>query len=208
MRTKPDDGEGVRRSFTETARRAQIVDAAIETIAEIGYARTSFTQITKRAGLSSPGLISYHFAGKDELIAQVVTEVHAQIGEFMFRRMEGQSSAAEALRAYIQGVVQFIKSHRARMSALMEIFLNWRPEGGGGSYDATSERSVLEPLEGILRWGQESGMFRAFDTRVMATTIQRSIDGLPFALQADPGIDLDSYADELVTLFDRATRSM
>jgi AcrR family transcriptional regulator len=33
------------RTFTEEARRTQIVTAAIETIAELGYAQTSFTQI-------------------------------------------------------------------------------------------------------------------------------------------------------------------
>jgi hypothetical protein len=32
------------RTFTEEARRTQIVTAAIETIAELGYAQTSFTQ--------------------------------------------------------------------------------------------------------------------------------------------------------------------
>jgi AcrR family transcriptional regulator len=52
------------RTFTEEARRTQIVTAAIETIAELGYAQTSFTQIAKRAGLSGTSLISYHFTGK------------------------------------------------------------------------------------------------------------------------------------------------
>jgi hypothetical protein len=93
------------------------------------------------------------------------------------------------------------------MQALMEIFLNFRGEGGGQSYDAKSYLSVLEPIEEILRWGQSEGEFRAFDTAVMAMTVQRAIDGLPFLLQADPGRDLSTYAEELVTLFDRATRT-
>jgi hypothetical protein len=33
------------------------------------------------------------------------------------------------------------------------------------------------------------------------------VDGVPFLLQMRPGLDLDHYADELVDLFDRATRA-
>jgi hypothetical protein len=43
---------------------------------------------------------------------------------------------------------------------------------------------------------------------VLASTIQRSPDGLPFLLQTEPTLDLPTYAAELVTLFDQATRRM
>src|SRR5690349_11588172 len=49
------------RTFVETARRAQIVDAAIDVLAEHGYPNTSFAKIAARAGLSSTGMISHHF---------------------------------------------------------------------------------------------------------------------------------------------------
>ena len=39
----------------------------------------------------------------------------------------------------------------------------------------------------------------------MAMAVQRSVDGLPFLLQANPGIDLAAYASELVTLFELGT---
>jgi len=35
--------------------------------------------------------------------------------------------------------------------------------------------------------------------------VQRAVDGLPFVLQADPRVDCDAYARELVTLFRLAT---
>lgn len=201
MKARSKTTEGTRRTFTETARRAQIVEAAIETIAEMGYARASFAQIAKRAGLSSTGLISYHFAGKDELIAQVVTAVYTTMTQFMRQRMEQQSTATGALQTYIRANVAFIASHRTQMKALLDIFLN-----GGIHYDATTELAVTSPVEQILHWGQESGDFRAFDTRVMASVIQRAVDGLPFLLETAPDLDLDAYAREVVTLFDLATR--
>lgn len=195
MRAK-DEG----RTVTELARRAQIVEAAIEAIAELGYSRVSFTQIAKRAGLSSTGLISYHFAGKRELIEQVVERIYGEIGAFMTERMKDRPTARDALRAYLEGNVEFTGTRRTQMKALLDIFVN-----GDLHYDAESERTVVSPIEEILRWGQATGEFREFDVTVMATTIQRAVEGPSFLLAANPGLDLDSYARELVTLFDRAT---
>jgi AcrR family transcriptional regulator len=201
MPAKSSTGERSR-TFTEQARRAQIVSAAISTIAEVGYWNASFAQIAKRAGLSSTGLISYHFSGKDELIREVVRAVLADMGEFMAQRLRAPGSAAEALRAYIEGNVEFIGTHREEMKALSGIFL-----GGGFGYDAGSEAAAVSPLESILRAGQESGEFRGFDPTVMATLVQRAVDGLPFLLDMRPGLDVAAYGREVVTVFDLATRA-
>jgi len=192
----------MRRSFTEGARRAQIVRAAIETIAEAGYRGATFARIAERAGLSSTGLISYHFAGRDELIGEVVAQVIGDIGAFMAQRMAGVTGPAAALRAYIEGNAEFTAAHRADMKALLEIFLN-----GGFRYDASAEQAVLSPVEEILRAGQRSGEFRAFDPTVLATLIQRAVDGLPFLLAAKPDLDVAGYAAEVVTTFELATRA-
>src|ERR1700729_4645573 len=100
MQAEGDAGTG--RTFTEAGRRAQIVAAAIDTIADVGYANASFARIASRAGLSSTGLISYHFAGKSDLMAQVVEETVAAMSGYMTERMAGCSSAAGALETYIR----------------------------------------------------------------------------------------------------------
>jgi AcrR family transcriptional regulator len=191
-----------RRTFTEGARRAQIVQAAIETIADAGYRGATFARIARQAGLSSTGLISYHFAGRDELIGEVVAKVIGDIGAFMTQRMTGVTGPPAALRAYIEGNAEFTAKHRAEMKALLEIFLN-----GGFRYDTSTEQAVLSPIEEILRAGQRSGEFRAFDPTVMATLIQRAVDGLPFLLAAQPDLDVAAYAAEVVTTFELATRA-
>ena len=189
------------RSFTTTARRAQIVRAAIETIAEAGFARASFARITERAGLSSTRLISYHFTGKDELIEQVVQEISSELGGFLSERMKDQGSAAEALRAYILATVEFVGSHRTQMKALLSILLS-----GGLHYDSSADQPVVSAIERILSQGQSAGEFRDFDPLVLAVTIQRAVEGLPFLLESHPDLDLRRYAQELVTMFELATR--
>ena len=189
------------RTVTEAARRAQIVAAAIETLAEVGYPKASFARIAQRAGLSSTGLISYHFEGKSDLMAQIAEETYAAMSKHMASRMAGAHGPAQALEAYIRGVVEFIAGHRREMKAVLEIFLN-----GGIQYTPDTELVALSPVEEILRAGQSAGEFRRYDVPVMAAVIQRSVDGLPFLLEARPGTDLSQYADELVTTFTLATR--
>ncbi len=191
-----------KRSVTASARRAQIVRAAIETIADLGYTKASFARIAERAQLSSTRLISYHFADKKELIQEVVGEIFAEIGGFMTERMQGQTSARGALHAYIHGNVEFIGTHRESMKALTSIFLS-----GGLEIDETDLGDQLSPIEAVLRGGQESGEFRDFDTRIMASVLQRAIEGLPILLATEPDLDLDTYADEVVRIFDLATEA-
>ena len=189
------------RSVTSQARRAQIVAATVDVVAEFGYGQTSFARIAERAGLSSTRLISYHFAAKEELIAAVAEDVIASIGNHLEQRLTGETSATGMLRAYIVGMVQFTADHRSRMKALLEIFL-----AGALHYDAVTERTVVGHVEAILRQGQADGEFRDFDPWVMATAIQRAVEGLPFLLASAPDLDCSAYGSELATLFELGTR--
>ena len=188
------------RSVTSSVRRRQIIDAAIEVIAESGYAKTSFARIAEKAGLSSTRFISYHFHGKGELMAAVVADVISGIGDYVGQRVQAESTAAGKLRTYIEAVVAHIDGHRAPMIALTEVML-----GAGFGDGIAGDQAATSHLETILRAGQASGEFREFDAWVMAMAVQRSVDGLPFLLQANSGIDLAAYASELVTLFELGT---
>ncbi len=204
MRTKNKiDGQN-RPTFTEAARRAQLIECAIETIATLGYAQASLAQIAKRAGISK-GIIIYYFSSKEALVEQIVTEIYTAAVQAVSPQITAQPTAQLRLQAYIRSAVDYIGTHRMPMVALLEIALNFRTADGKLRYRGTEEW-VLTALEALLRQGQEEGEFRAFDLRVMAVTIRRAIDAVAPLLAAHPTLDTDSYARELVTLFDRATR--
>ena len=195
-----------RPSVTSEARRRQILDAAVATIAADGLAKASFSAIAERAGLSSVGLISYHFAGRDELIGQIVADYYASITAHMQDRMAGISSPTAALEAYISGVIDYIGAHPAQMKALTEVFLQ-----GAMNHGRVEEDAATGPLEDILRAGQRAGEFRPFDAPIMAALIQRAVDGLPFLLASRPELEprsfAQNYATEVVAAFRLATRS-
>jgi len=197
-----------------TVRRTQIVAATIEVIAEEGLAQATFARIRQRAGLSSTRLISYHFAGKDDLITAVVHDVLDRIAQHVGERIEAAESAAGAgnataiLRAYIEGNVSFIDTHRAPMQALLQIVL--AAAGLPATKGATAvpgPQASQGPLEGLLRHGQATGEFRSFDATAVGSAIQRAIEGLPHLLAAEPDLDCDNYASELVELYLRGIRA-
>ena len=58
---------------TKAARRAQIIEAAIDCFLERGYINTSMSDIIKASGLSS-GSIYSHFTGKEDILISAINE--------------------------------------------------------------------------------------------------------------------------------------
>jgi TetR/AcrR family fatty acid metabolism transcriptional regulator len=206
MRSKSSPSVRDEPSFIEAARREQIIRCATETIAELGYARASLAEIAKREGISK-SVISYYFASKDELIRQIIDDVYATGRTFMTARLETQTNATDALRAYLRSNVEFMGAHRTKLLALVEIVASFRTEDGHTAFGPELGATAVTELEGLLRWGQDSGEFRAFSPPVMAITIRAAIDALPWRLAGATELELDAYAGELIDMFDLATRT-
>jgi hypothetical protein len=119
----------------------------------------------------------------------------------MTERMGAASTARDLLATYIGANAEFVGRNRRKMTAFLAIFL-----GGGYTYETGDELVRTSPVEEILLRGQREGEFREFDTTVMATLVQRSVEGLPFLLATRPDLDPIAYAREVVTTFDLATR--
>ncbi|MBB5138898.1 AcrR family transcriptional regulator [Thermocatellispora tengchongensis] len=193
------------RSFIEEARRAQLVQCAIEAISSYGYANATMARIAKLAK-ASPGVISYHFGGKEQMIQAVVAEVARLATEMMEPRIVASATATEALRVYFTTNLEFMRVHRGPLLALVEIINHERGEGGRpGPYDAQHEIALAD-VEKVLAWGQQTGEFRDFDRRAMAIAIRGAIDAVPARMLRDPGLDLEHLAVEFATLFELATR--
>jgi TetR/AcrR family fatty acid metabolism transcriptional regulator len=205
MRSEIEPGGQKSRSFIEEARRAQIVASAVEVIADVGFAQASLARIAKHAGISK-GVISYHFAGKDELMQEVVERSYGGIVEHVMAKMEGLRSATELLRTHILTVAEHMRGHRTQLQALGEIFYNLRTAEGRPHYGIKANEEIYLALEQIYRLGQANGEFRDFDPRVMAITHSSAIDNMFAYWVATPGHDLDAHAAELADLFERACK--
>ncbi len=194
------------RTFIETARRAQIAAAAIDTIAEVGYAGASLGRIAAKIGISR-GLISYHFAGKDELMTEVISEVVAQARAYMEPRIFAESTGPGRVRAYIESNLAFMREHRNYLIAVVEILRHRVATGGSRRVRGPNSEVAARPLVDLLASAQAAGELREdFDPRTMAIAIRAAIDTAPPLLSVDPEFDIDSYAKEIANIFERATR--
>src|SRR5215469_14400936 len=192
------------RTFIETARRGQIVAAAIDTISDVGYAVASFARIAERLGISR-GLISYHFAGKDDLMKQLVRDVIEKGMAYMRPRIIAGSTGPGMLRAYIDSNLAFMRENRKDLIAVHEIARS--ADGRRLFYGDSDVIDAVRALEHLLSGFQTAGQLRPdFDPHVMAIVVRAAIDAVPSRLGSEPDFDIDNYAREIVAVFDLATR--
>jgi AcrR family transcriptional regulator len=195
------------RTFTEQARRRQIVEGAIGALAEGGYGGASLAAIARRIGVSK-GVLSYHFAGKEELLEQVVAAVTDDAREHMSARIAAAAPGRARLRAYIESNLEWMAGNRTGIVALLAIFnAESHVREGQPAHYADHHRLVVAGLEELVRDGQRKGELRSFDAHMAAVTVRAAIDAAGQRLGGDPAFDIAAYGRGLADFFDHAMRA-
>jgi len=172
-------------------------------IAREGLPRATFARIAAEAGLSSPGMISYHFTDKDELLGSVVDAVLRDCLASIEEAVVAAPDPPAALAAYLTAFVRWQDTHREEVAALWLLASSWRRPDGRAAFE---EDVLRAPLVGILADGQRTGAFRPVPADWVAQTILCAVEGFQEALRQDPEIEAEVFARALVDLFDRGLR--
>jgi len=206
MRTGEDGGATPDKgTFTQAARRAQLVGCAVDALSEVGYQQTTVAEVARRAGVSK-GVVTYYFPARDELVWAVVAAVFGSVGEHVGSRLENVPPG-RFVATYLDAWVDYFRGYRREMMAIAEIWTSFRDADGRPHLDARTLGRERALVEAALAAGQAEGTLGDFSPRVMAVTLKAALDGLLAQLAIDPDLDLDAYRDELAGLFDRATRA-
>lgn len=195
-----------KQSFIAEARRAQIVEAAIKTLDEIGYVQASLAQIARRAGIST-ALISYHFSDKEDLMNHVLIHLLEKSTSYILERVRQESQPEGKLSAFIVASLAYQATHHAHNSALLEIIFNARAPGNIPYYKLgdDEEEPLRHELVQILREGQEKGVFGVFNVEVMASLIQGAIGEYMLNTAVTQKVDLETYSSALVKIVHQAS---
>lgn len=204
----PEHGPTDRRSAEE--RREQLIDAAVEVIADQGLTRATTRAITDRAGLAL-GAFHYVFDSKDELleavIQRVVGEIDATLGATAemgepatARRLEGTELAVEVLERFLRRAWAYFEGTRTLQLAQYELTLHALRE---------PEKHHLAVQQYDLLVGTLSGMLRDVTSELdpgtsdeLARYVVATIDGLLLQWLVDQDADaasrrLDRYLTTL-----------
>jgi len=167
---------------TADSRREQMLRAALEVIAERGYAETRIADVAERIGIS-PALVIYYFKTKDQLL----TEAIRYLDNLWYA--DGQRRAAELPTAAAR--IEEIVAMSCLPEADTEPHSSWtlwldfwtlaarNPEVAG--LRQRDDERWRDMVSSLVADGQRSGEFRAVDADNFAVLLCSLLDG--FAIQ-------------------------
>ncbi len=185
-------------SFIEDARRKQIIESAIETIAAQGYQRATLDLIAENVNVTK-GVITYHFANKDELIECVLERILQEQRQHREARVSACSGAWEKLQAFIQADIDFFTQFPQFQTALIELWGSITTRDEKKSFEEGAYQPPRRLLEDILQQGQADGVFAPFSPVETAAVIIAMLDGLMIQqVFTDGQLDLQKCGQEVL----------
>ena len=90
-------------------RRAQLASAALQTLAELGYARTSLREIAQNSEFSH-GVLHYYFSDKEELLTHCVRQYEAECVTRYDELVATAGSAGQLKREFSAAMAQTLRT--------------------------------------------------------------------------------------------------
>jgi AcrR family transcriptional regulator len=139
-RTSPSSPAAAdRRSSEGTATRQQVIDAAVETIVEVGFDLASSREILRRAGYTW-GVLQYHFGSRESLLLAVLQDSADRFTELLSSVTIADGPPADRLEA----LLTILDSHYGspQYVAALEIIFNL-------SHNPATRAKTLEVLHDL-----------------------------------------------------------
>lgn len=191
--------EGMTPKTQGEERRQSLVEAAYHLIAERGFEQLRTRDIAARAGVNIATL-HYYFARKEDLIQGVVEYL---LKQFMTAYLPGSSFEMRTPLEQIQGELaemQYLLQEKPEMFIVMnELILRSLRDPAIRTHITWLEEGWHGYLEGILRQGQEQGLFRPdLDADRAATWLILLMKGTTLHFLTNPEvIDFDQVQAEV-----------
>lgn len=176
-------------------RRTQIVDAAIQVMAEKGWNETSIDEVTRTAGVSR-GLVSYHFKDKADLLSGVLSRCREIFNETVSAAATVTSEPVERMRLIVRAAIAMTRENPVSY----QVFLHFAANGPAQPELGEQIRLLYADFRAYtaagIRSGQRRGLFRAdLDPDATAAQVIGAIIGLALQWLVDPeGYPFDAAA--------------
>ncbi len=176
---------------TADQRREQMLRAALDVIAERGYAESRIADVAERAG-TSPALVIYYFKTKDQLLTEAIRFSEDSWYEAGMRRMAQIPTAAGKLEEIV--AMSCLPEADSEPESSWVLWLDlWaqalrHPEVAG--VRQKFDERWRELICSLVVAGQEVGEFGPVDPVDFAVLMSALLDGLAVQIAlADPAVD-------------------
>lgn len=184
------------------ARRQEIIEAAVEVFATVGYHKGSLRDVADRVGMSQAGLL-HHFPSKEQLLAGVLTWRDDDARAFMG---EPAATGTDLLRGLVD-----LATYNSGRPQLVELHVILSGEGASvehplHDYFVQRYERVYTAIRDAFVEAAERGQLRdGVDPSSAAKTVIALLDGLQLQWllhrdQVDMAADLRRYLQLLLTV--------
>lgn len=191
----------IRRAGADDDRRRQLIEATIDTMADLGFAATSLAHIARRAGVS-PGLVAHYFDDKEGLLEATLRAMSARLTQASIRRLAAARDPRGRVQAVIDSVLAPEEFDRRTCSVWLAFWGEVIHSRRLKRIQHVYEQRLLSNLRHALR-----RLMQPAQAAPAALAIAALIDGLwlKATLSAPQGIDsatargiVAAYADSLI----------
>jgi len=192
----------VSRNANHSATRQHILQAALKSFADCGYAATSVQEIVDAAQVSKPALY-YYFKDKADLFQALVDRAHDERYELMQDAAARGRTVAEKLEEMVAAVFEFSLRNRELMRLAFATAFAATREAPGQLKCHEKGRRNFEFIRSLIELGQTSGeLDRRFTTDELAMGIYGQLNSYVMVRLLVPDCPLDRQAaKQIVRLF-------
>lgn len=165
-------GTGSVRGDGEDARRLQLIEATIESLADVGFAACTLMDIGRRAGVS-PGLVAHYFGDKEGLLEATLRHMAGRISRLVSQRLAEAHSPRARVQAVIDANLAPEEFDRRTASVWLAFWGQVIHSARFRRVQNVYQKRMLSNLRHALRQ-----MVPARDAEHLAVTIASIIDGL------------------------------
>jgi TetR/AcrR family transcriptional repressor of bet genes len=174
------------RKDIKDARRAQLIEATIDSIARYGFARTTLADVARQAGVSQ-GIVSFYFRSKQELLLATLRHMVREYEAYSDRavRRAGASPAAR-LDAMVAADFDPAVASRKHVTVWYAFWgeTRWRKDFLDlcARWAASYQERTRDAIQQVI----EAGAYPGLDAATIARGLNAMIDGLWLNILLDP----------------------
>ena len=187
-------------SSLREAKYRRILDAAVEVIAEKGFANSRVSEIAARAGVAD-GTIYLYFKSKDQILMTALDDAFGRFLENARAEVAHMTDVREKLRTVIRLHLETMTSNRA-LAVVLQTELRQSAKFLA-EFSQRQLHSYLKLLQDIIKAAQAQGVFRStVSDRLAVSCLFGAVDDVVTAwVLSDREYDLLPMADGIYDLF-------